>query len=574
MGAFVVMCAASLVNVALVSTAHAQQPSPDQKTEPSGAQPGAARPKKEPTKPDQPAPKPQPDQAPKPKQPQQAPEKGQKQQEQQPAPQPGEPVKGTGGSRAGGTEKKQEPAGTTYSLDALVHQAITNNDLVAEFKAKKAKAKWDKYKATHITWLPSIKSTTLASVVPANADPDEINRNFYQYAHLNIGPYVREELDVILPMYTFGKNDVAEKLAHVGLQNADLELEKARLDAIYQTKRAYWGLRLWGAYHDMLQDGSKLLSDQLSKMEEKREFGGADFDIQDYRKLQIFSAEVDSRVVDNDKLGTIARAGLHFLADIPEETRIEVDKLDTMDNPPKLKPRNYYVGQALEHRVELRQLDRGVRARQLQLELARDGWYPNLFAAFRLRFGWSTENTAFQRICTASSLDNATKNCQFPQDQAEVNGAPIFAEPYGDPLHIFSMQLGVGLRWNVDPFQQYGEVGKKEAQYHVVRAQRRRARNAVELDIKKLYQDAADALAKIQINHKRLKAAQRWRDQFGLSLQTAGADIGDAVQPLQAYYEARAKYLQSIYDYMVARAALAKGVGARGLKDDGAASSE
>jgi outer membrane protein TolC len=469
-------------------------------------------------------------------------------------------------------EQDEQPAGTVFSLSELTASAANNEDLVAEFKAKRAKAEWDQYRADH-AWSPKITSTTALSVVPDNADPDELNENFDEIADLDIGPYIREDLDVVIPLYTFGRVSIAKELAELGVDNSKLELANARLDAIYQTKRAYWSLRLSRAFSEMLNEGEELISEQLEEMQDARDFGDADFDIEDFRKLEIFSAEIDERIVDNAKLATVASAGLHFLADISDEVAIEVPELTDLDSPPQLRSQNYYLGVAMEQRPEVLQLEKAVRARELEGELAQAEWYPNFFAALGVGWSWSTKETAFQQICAAPSKEDAT-GCDFPEDEFSVDGQQLYAEPYGDPLNRFSVQIGVGLRWQLDPLQQYANVQKKDAQLSVMQAQRRRARQAIRLEVKKLYQDAADALEKIAINKRRMTAARRWRDQLGLSHQTAGADIADAVQPLKAYFEARAKYLQAVYDYFVARGALARGIGAQGLGDDGAISSD
>ena len=484
------------------------------------------------------------------------------------AQQPGAEEPGAEQADEAGEAEASEEQGTVFSLEELTKKAVNHSDLIDEYQAKKAKAKWDKYRADH-AWSPRITSTTFVSVVPDNADPDEINENFDEIGDLDVGPYVREDLDIIFPVYTFGRVDIAQELAELGIDNSQIELEKARLDVVYQTKRAYWGLRLSKAFSEMLDEGDELIGEQLEKMEEDRQFGAADFDIEDFRKLQIFSAEVDERIVDNAKLATVATAGLHFLADIPDEVDIDLPKLADIDSPPALQPRRYYVVAAMKKRPEVLQLDKAVKARYLESELAEAEWYPNVIAAVRLGFGWSTKQTAFQRICAAPSREAAASNCDFPEDEYSVDGRNLYAEPYGDPLDSFSVQFGVGLRWKIDPFQQYAAAEKKDAQYLAIQAQRRRALEAIRLDVRKVYQDAADALEKIAINKKRMTAARRWRDQFGLSQQTGGADLSDAVQPLQAYFQARAKYLQAIYDYMVARGALAKAIGARSLEDDG-----
>jgi outer membrane protein TolC len=48
-------------------------------------------------------------------------------------------------------------------------------------------------------------------------------------------------------------------------------------------------------------------------------------------------------------------------------------------------------------------------------------------------------------------------------------------------------------------------------------------------------------------------------------MQSGGADMKDAVDPLKAYYEARALHLEARYNYLVSRAELAKAIGVPSL---------
>ncbi len=462
------------------------------------------------------------------------------------------------GSRASGADQPAAGSVEQYALAELTARAVTNSELMAEFKERRAQAKWDQYKAEH-AWSPKISSTTTAAPVPANADPDRFEENIDEFLDLEIGPFVREDLNVVVPVYTFGRVSTAKELAELGIENSKLVNEKQRLDIIFETKRAYYSLRLANAFQEMLEEGEELIEEQLEEMQDARDFGEADFDIKDLRKLQIFSAEVDSRVVDNARLASIAQAGLRFLADIDDDVQIQVPKLDDLDTPPELRDRGYYVDQALRHHPEINQLDKAVEARRLEHQLEKAGWYPNLAFAFSMGLAWSTEETALQDICRR----DASGDCNEVGD--------LFAEPYGDPLNGFSVRIGLALRWNIDPFQQHADVEKKDSQRRQIIAQRQRARNALKLEVTRRYREAADAREKIDIDQRRLNAAVRWRNQFGLSAQTAGGDMSEAIDPLKAFYEARARYLETVYDYLIARAELARTVGAPGLGPDGTA---
>ena len=175
---------------------------------------------------------------------------------------------------------------------------------------------------------------------------------------------------------------------------------------------------------------------------------------------------------------------------------------------------------------------------------------PNVFVAANFGVAWSTEETAKQPVCERASED---------AECVEVPGR--FAEPDNDPLNRLSIGIGAGIRWNLDPLNQVGKLNERRAQLRQIEAQYRRAVGAIRLDIKKKWKDASEALKQIGINDRRLEAARRWRDQLGFSIETAGADMSDAIDPLKAFYEAKAKYLEARYNYLIARASLAQAVG-------------
>lgn len=293
---------------------------------------------------------------------------------------------------------------------------------------------------------------------------------------------------------------------------------------------------------------------KIAEMEEARDFGEAEFDIQDLRKLQVFDAEIDSRIADNEMLGQIATEGLRYFTGLDGDEPIAVGVISETASPPELDSVERYLEAARRSRAELQLLQRAVRGRELQAKLERANFFPNIVVAGELGLGWSTEDIALRSVCRVPSAGAAC-----------VDTADLFARPYENPLDMFTLGIGLGMRWELDFFQQYGKYQSVLAQNEEVLAQRRRAVGAIELQIRKLWLDATTALQKVRITERRLDAARRWRDQFGLTMQTGGASLEDAVEPLKAYFEARALHLQARYDYLVARAALAQGVGVRDL---------
>lgn len=446
------------------------------------------------------------------------------------------------------------PAGArVYQLEELTRLALKNAAVVEEHKARLRRAEWQSYRANN-AWVPRVEATSLLAPVPANADPVRFDENIDEILALNIGPYFRQSLRVVMPVYTFGRISTARELADIGVDVAKVQSEQAILEHFFQIRQAYYGLQLGQAFKEILDDGGTMIRDQLEEMEDARDFGEATFDIADLRRLQIFNAEFETRELDNARLLELAAEGIRYLAGITGE--VATPSLNVRRQVEPLESLEFYLNLAMERRPEIVQINRAVEARGLQRQLQRRNYYPNLFLAADFAYGWSTEDVAFQPIC------------RRPDPGAEcVPVENLFARPYSNPFNLLSFGIALGMNWQFDFVGQRGQLNEANAQLDEILAQRERAVGALRLDIMRIYREADHARQKIQIQERRYDAARRWRNQFGLTLEVAGGNIKDALDPLRAYYEARVAFLEAHHNYLVARAALARAVGLRDLAD-------
>lgn len=433
------------------------------------------------------------------------------------------------------------------TLAEMLEAAAQNAAVIQEHTARMEKAHWQQYRAKWAAG-PKMRSETGFAPVPANAKPDAFGQNIDEFLALDIGPYVRQKFSVLFPVYTFGRINTIKALAALGVDAAALERDKAARDVQYQVRRAFYSLQLSTAFDALLEEGSALIKENLVKMEDARDFGEGDFDIKDFRKLQVFDAEVDGRVLQNRQLYGIAEAGLGYFTGVTED--VEVAALSIDAELPELGSLATYLDQARQTRPDFALLDSAVRARELQVKLARRDGMPNIFIGAELGIGWSTENPALTPVCRRVTAD---ADCTTTSD--------LFALPYSNPLNFLSFGVALGMRWDFDYWQQRGKVKEALAQQQEVHAQQKRAIGAIELEVEKIWRDAHTALELVSVTQRRLDAARRWRDQLGLSMQSGAGNIKDAVEPLQAYFEAQVLHLQARYDYLVARAALAQAVG-------------
>lgn len=441
---------------------------------------------------------------------------------------------------------KEQTSKTTVApknIEFYIKKAMANDAVVSEAKANVDFAKAQKYRADW-AWGPKLKSTTLFSFVPANADTDDFGNNLDEIFSLDLGPYLRQSFQLGIPLYTFGRIRIAKKLAGLGVDVASLKADQARDQIVFQTVQAYYGLQLANSLNALLMEGAKLIKKELKKAEDERDFGESKMKTKDFRKLQIFDAEVDGRVLETVKLKNIANAGLRFLT---AEDDVHVAKLDTKKKIEPLLNLEEYLKSAETQRPEVEMLRRAEYGVELAKQLAHRNWYPNIGLVSEFSFGFSTESVQNRTVCRqirGSCVDTSDLRARR-----------------GDPLNFSSFTIGLAMQWEFDYWQNRGKSMEADARALSLAAQKKRALGAIDLEITKLYEDANEAFSRVEITKRRLTAAKRWRDQFGLAASSGGADIADAVAPMKAFFEARGLHLQAYFDYHVAIAALNRASG-------------
>ncbi len=440
-----------------------------------------------------------------------------------------------------------------YELEEILEHARQYAPLLTELQAGEDFARARQSRADRARW-PRLTAESLLAPVPADADPTRLDENIDEITAFNLGPYFRQTVRLVVPIYTFGRISTAQELAELGVDVAALESTEAMHEHLLRTRQAYFGRQLSRAFSEVLDEGVDLVKDTLREMEEDRAFGEADFSTDDLRRLQVFDAELDAMILDNRRLRDLSEAALAYLTDL--DRPIEVPPLDPERADEPLADLATYQEIARVHRPEIQQLEHGVEARRLEERLAKREFYPNFFFAADFGFGWSTESPALQPVCRR--LDPA---------QPCVEDETLFARPYSNPFDTLSFGIAVGMRWQFDFGQRRGRLQESRAQRTQIEAQRERALGGLKLEIEQAWREAYDARERMDIEQRRFDIARRWRNQYGLQAELGREDqnMRDLIDPLSEFYDARVSYLEAAHNYLVARAELAQKVGVEEL---------
>ena len=352
---------------------------------------------------------------------------------------------------------------------------------------------------------------------------------------------LNSQLRGTLPLYTFGKIELAEDLADVNLDVADMRLRKTRLELVFNVTRAYLGLQLAHALQDLIDDGTRRLRSAREQLEE-RLFEGEAGARTELRELTIQEANFTSQVVDNRLLTELSRRALEYLCGLEGPFRVE-----PLVGPPgelQLVGLEEVTGLAYENRPDLALLDRGIEAADLLEAIAWRQLVPDLFFAF----GFS-----------------------FNRNPLADNQPSPFAN---DPYNGGGLAFLLGLNWQLD-FRQVARAEVAGAEAARTRSRQTEAIGGIELEIAQAYFEALGQEDRIVAYDDALRASRAWLRQRTLQFDSGLADYNDLSQPLLAYFASSASYHQALFEGRLARANLALKVGleqleeGRGLRNSG-----
>lgn len=450
-----------------------------------------------------------------------------------------------------GKIKLPEPTGTVYDLDALVERAMTSNP---QLVAREYGEYYNELRQKEAGWayFPRIEVNSTLSVVPDNTDFNAVSGNIERFLALDIGPLSNTSLRVIFPVYSF-KIAPARELAAIGVEEGKVVTRKKRLELITQLREAYYSFQLGKMIMAVSQDGSMLIKEEIERMEEAREFGDGDVDIEDLRKLQLYDAELDAKSIDNERLIRLTKGALGVLAQL-QPNAFDVPNFNEDIDTEAFPTLETCLALTRKHQPDLKRLDYGVAAREQQVELAEAQFYPDFFFAFD--FGYS-----FSTVTSPNQTGFVTDPDEIDPNTGEPTQLPFELEPLFNPFNFRRFSFALGLRLQLDPASRYWRLKQAQAQRDETNSLRRAARQGMDLKIEKMWVEAHDHLRKVAVLERRLKTAERWRNQVGIAYQSGGANLQDFLKPLQAYFEARLKLLQAQYDYKVAVAKLGKEIG-------------
>jgi multidrug efflux system outer membrane protein len=363
---------------------------------------------------------------------------------------------------------------------------------------------------------------------PNPSDPSHLLHNCAFCGQL--GVELHAEIQVLLPLFTFGKIDSGKTAAKhlVGAQEA--LLARARDQATYDAARAYWGYQTARNAGESIQkvrdrlDDAKKTADKLIA-EESDQITKADRLTLDY-----LSEEIEAQQASALKSRDLAIAGMRALLALKPDEPLDVAQ-EALPEPPPQPSVEQVLSRALEQRPEMRAADEAVKARTALVELETAKLFPDIGLAAG---GVYTEDT---------NASNPT--------------SPFVFNPY----HSLSPYVALGFRGTFEVPQKLARRRQAQADLAEAMALRRGAEQLVRMEVQQALGDLAEARVKVDRYTKETAVGKQLATQAGVAFDSGLGEARELLEDTLLYARADGARLEALYNVQLARAALEKAVG-------------
>jgi outer membrane protein, multidrug efflux system len=335
-------------------------------------------------------------------------------------------------------------------------------------------------------------------------------------------------LELVQPLYTFGKIDAAIDAAASAARMNEAMAEGVARDLELDAARAYFGLKLARELAQMLVEGLDRIRSAKEQIAGRLEQGDAEVTVQDRLRLAAFEAEVVARLSEAREGSTTALLALRGLVG---DTSADIDAAPLQPFALKSLEGSGEAARTGRLRPELRAAQHGVEALEGTRRMETARFLPDLLI------------TGGVNWARAGGVDDPPS---------------AFAN---DPFNTTTAQAAVVLRWSLEPAVQAARVARARAELGRGRALLEATGRAAAFAV----QQAESRLVEIGV---RLRAANEGeKSARGWVLSVVQADAVGTMSPKDladaylSYFALKSRRLQSTHDFNLAVLALRRAVG-------------
>jgi outer membrane protein TolC len=440
-----------------------------------------------------------------------------------------------------------------YRLDELLDMARTGNPGIAAAAQATTGVQAQLEEAQRMKW-PSGELTSLLAPMPeircSTGDPTlDANGKDYRLNHCwNTGfafhgeqlfeaitgirgVLTRTELRLVQPLYTFGKISAGVTAAKEGVEASRGREAGAVADVEQNVRKAYWGAKVARELQSTLKEGLDYLDQAQKKVDQQLAEGSGDASVTDRLRLRTVRAEVEARGLEAQRGASVARSGLRTLIGASAPTDLDIDDAELQALTIPTRTLAQYQEAANNYRPEVQALKHLVATKRALADLEWRRQYPDLALVGTAQYAYSN-------------------SVEHPQNA-------YFNNPYNSAGAGIAAFLRVPL-----------DLGPRNAHAHRLAAEAaeadlksKEALAGIAFEVEKAFGEMQEASERMKTVQKGEKASRQWIAAMMQNMAVGIAEAKDFSDALLAFFQARVRYLQSIYDFNVAVANLSRATG-------------
>ena len=432
----------------------------------------------------------------------------------------------------------QVPGDTVrVGLEEVVLRALEVSPDIDAARAGRAFAEARGSLARSSRLLTEFTATSALSVSPGIKNPNGVADNALyldpevRNDFANLSPFTQTEIEIIQPIYTWGRLGGGVQAAAHGVGVEDGALRGVELEVALRAADLYYRMLLTNELYRLADRAGESVSRAMEEIDRLLEEGDPDVDDADRYQVLITEQEFKRRALEVAENKQMAQVALRRQLLLPEGAYLAPvdDVLRPLPFAPD--PLETYFEAARTHRPELHQARSGLAAREALVRVARADYYPQLV------FGLS------------AGVSVAANRRRQPN-------------PYiSDSFRRSSARTGFGFRQKLNFSQTRARVAQAQAEREQVRHQLRGAEQLVLFDVEKAYREMLIAFGALSAQDSSLALSKEWLRVEYINFDLDLGDTENLIKAVQANLDLEARYHDAVRRYNVAVLRLLRAAG-------------
>lgn len=406
-------------------------------------------------------------------------------------------------------------------------QLLKNNAKILESKAQILSFEALKTEAG-ASDLPTFSLLTyVAPIYEVRGDATKSTSDFSKW-----GPFIHGELQVVYPVFSFGRVKDAKQAASHAVEGGKLLHESQINRSVFEYKQLYMQIILLQRLRTVLDDANEKMKTVLARAEKLYKKGTGEVQRKDLTRLKLFDLELQrfqAEWIANKKTAGLALG--HFLG---EKESLLVLESDFPKIEEATRALEQLIAEAHKTNPDLKAVSEGMQARRHQVEMEKGGNLPVLFVAGRADMNY-TNMRDYQQSTYA--FDPFNRN--------------IFAVVFG-------------AKWDLDFGNTKARTQKAEAELEKMQAKQNEAETGIPLKIAMAMWDFEKQKMQMEITQNKYKEANKWSLSEMTAYTTGTGSAKDLIEALGAQLLVEKELAETEYNLCLAAAKLAMEIGDQG----------